>query len=137
MNTSGNFRFLPEKPDFIKGDTMSKEYPLYDEHADRWYRWDGNCKEFEPDTVFIHGKPERKTQPPQVEEIRYCPLRTHRPRCNSNCVLYSGDGCKIAVKPADTDTAGKTCLFDSYTCNSSCALYHDGCTLIHHFEKGL
>lgn len=136
MNTSGNFRFLPEKPDFLKGDTMN-EYPLYDEQADRWYRWDGNCKEYAPDNIFVHGKPERKTQPPQVEEIRYCPLRAHRPRCNSHCVLYSGDGCKIAVVPADTDTAGKTCLFDSYTCNSSCALYHDGCTLIHHFEKGL
>jgi lipopolysaccharide transport protein LptA len=52
-------------------------------------------------------------------------------------VLYSGDGCKIAAVTADTDTAGKTCLFDAYTCNSSCALYRSGCTLIHHFEKGL
>ena len=116
---------------------MSKDYPEYDKHADRWYRWDGNCKEFEPGNIFIQGKLEKKAQPPQTEEIRYCPMRTHRPRCSNHCVLYSGDGCKIAAVTADTDTAGKTCLFDAYTCNSSCALYRNGCTLIHHFEKGL
>ena len=114
---------------------MNKEYSYYDKNADRWYRWDGNCREYAPDNIFIHGKPERKAQPPQVEEIRYCPLKTHRPRCNSHCALYSGDGCRFAMKPAHTDTSGKTCLFDAYTCNRSCALYRGGCTMINHIEK--
>lgn len=114
---------------------MSKEYPFYDKNADRWYRWDGNVREYESDTVFIHGKPERKTQPPQAEEIKFCPMRAHRPRCNSNCVLYSGEGCKIAMKPAHNDTSGKNCMFDSLRCNSSCALFNDGCTMIAIFER--
>ena len=114
---------------------MSREYPEYDVQTGRYYKWDGNCREFEPDTVFIHGKPERKTQPPQVEEIRYCPLRIHRPRCNSHCVLYSGDGCKIAVKPAHNDTDGKNCMFDSLRCNRSCALFNHGCAMIVFLRK--
>ena len=115
---------------------MSKEYPYYDEKEGRWYRWfSPNCKEFEPD-IITRGIPAEKAEPEQ-QTPKKCPLRAHRPKCNAHCVLYSGGGCKVALVPADNDAAGKTCPFDSFQCNSSCAMFNRGCGLIGYLERSL
>ena len=116
---------------------MSKEYPEFDRESGRWFRWFApNCREFEPDLNFC-GKPERiehvKEEPPTL----YCPLRAHRPRCSPHCAIYSGNGCKVAEEPANNGTRGKKCPFDGTKCNSSCAMYNDGCGAIRVLEKGI
>lgn len=116
---------------------MSREYPEWDEQSKQFYRWEwmGNqrIKAYQPDCIFC-GKPERK-EPPQAVEVRYCPIRAHRPKCNPNCAIYQGTGCSVAMEPAEIDTSGKSCMFDSYTCNSSCAMYNVGCGMIAYFER--
>lgn len=119
---------------------MSKEYPLYDKMAQRFYRWEvvGDCKikSFEPD-ITTCGVPEKTEQPKKEMEVRYCPIRAHRPKCNPHCALYAGNGCKIALEPAGNDTAGKSCPFDSYKCTGSCAMFNAGCGFIGYLERGL
>ena len=50
---------------------MSKEYPLYDKMAQRFYRWEvvGDCKmkSFEPDMITC-GVPEKTEQPKKEKE---------------------------------------------------------------------
>lgn len=62
-----------------------------------------------------------------------CPFRRGRydTRCIADCALYA-DGCTLARKEAQRDTAGKKCPFGPYSsaCNSSCQLYNGGCTVI-------
>lgn len=62
-----------------------------------------------------------------------CPFRRGRydPRCIADCALYA-DGCTLARKEAQHDTAGKKCPFGPYNnaCNSNCQLYNGGCTVI-------
>lgn len=119
---------------------MKDIYPEYDPKTDSWYRWEqiGNntIKSYAPDMITAHGTPVKQEPKKQVERVAYCPIRAHRPKCNPHCALYAG-GCRLAVEPANNNTDGKSCPFDSYRCGGACALYNNGCTLIRIFEKGL
>ena len=116
---------------------MSQEYPEWDEQSKQFYRWewmgDQRVKAYQPDFIFC-GTPE-KAQPKPKPPTQKCPLRTHRPKCSMKCALYSGDGCEIAAEPANNNTAGKNCPFDSQVCNNSCGFFNSGCTLISYFER--
>lgn len=119
---------------------MSKEYPLFDKVLQRFYRWEvlGNqkIKAYEPDVVAC-GVPAKMEQPKQEESFRYCPVKKYRPKCNAHCALYAESGCKIALEPANNNTAGKSCPFDSYKCNGRCGMYNRGCSFIGFLERSL
>ena len=113
---------------------MSKEYPEYDWLTGQWYRWETpTSREYEPVYSFV-GKPER-TEPKQEPPTKTCPLRTHRPKCNEFCVLYTDGRCKVAMEPANNDSERRKCFFDGYTCNSSCGMYNNGCGVVANFER--
>ena len=115
---------------------MSRKYPEYDAQVGRWYRWfTPTCKEYEPDVISC-GKPEN-VEPKKEEQRGFCPFRNHHTRCSYRCLLHDGNGCMIAAVPADRETKGKSCPFSSFICGGNCALYNDGCTIIHYLEKGL
>ena len=60
------------------------------------------------------------------DEKKYCPFK--KPRrivCNKGCAFWSETGCMES-----DDTKGRKCPICIYTCDESCKLFNEGCSLI-------
>lgn len=64
------------------------------------------------------------------EPTGQCPFRTGlSTTCKSDCSFFADPGCRLAAHSAIQDTQGKQCVFTGRKCESTCAMYKNGCTL--------
>lgn len=72
---------------------------------------------------------QRKAQ--KLDTGKICPLQDPlhiATKCRTDCAFYTDTGCIMKRRPAQDDTKGKRCPY-MRTCQESCALYDQGCTI--------
>lgn len=64
------------------------------------------------------------------EPTAQCPFRSGmNTTCKSDCSFFADPGCRLAAHNAIQDTQGKQCVFTGRKCDSTCAMYKNGCAL--------
>lgn len=64
------------------------------------------------------------------EPTAQCPFRSGmNTTCKSDCTFFADPGCRLAAHNAIQDTQGKQCVFTGRKCDSTCAMYKNGCAL--------